>query len=251
MHRLLSRPALDGNRSFLHSPRDRFRSGPQGRRQAAFARERAHDATLRGLGEQPQRTVETRFPAAVGARDQIQLAERHDERAYGAVVGHRERLQGRHRLKTNSASRSAHLPRVHSAILQLSRRGGIRSRHESLHVVQPRHSSRLSSRCSRARPSPPSNRRRSPSARPCRRSRCRASTARPTPRRASRRRTSWSWSSPARTARRRRPTRSASRSWSRTTRRRTSRSSRSTRITPTPCGSTSSRTPICPIRSKK
>ena len=65
--RRLAHSALHGLLSALHAVRELLGPRPQHGRNAAFERERRDDAALRDIGQQPQRAIEARLAAAVGA----------------------------------------------------------------------------------------------------------------------------------------------------------------------------------------
>ncbi len=73
--RLAAGERLDGMRTLSDAPRDGLRPGPQGGRQAALAGQRGQRCVLGHVCQEPERTVDARFAAAVGSGNQAELPE--------------------------------------------------------------------------------------------------------------------------------------------------------------------------------
>jgi len=84
---------LNAHRAGFHSARQRFRTRPQRRVEAAFTRECADDSTARRVRQQPQSAIQIRLAGTVRARDDVQSPERQHDLADRAVVGDGERGQ--------------------------------------------------------------------------------------------------------------------------------------------------------------
>ena len=67
--------ALHGLVAAEHGAAESLRSGPERRRHATLGGERGDDPPLRGIGEETQRPVESRFAGAIGARDDVERPE--------------------------------------------------------------------------------------------------------------------------------------------------------------------------------
>lgn len=90
VHRLPAHAAFDRLGATAHGPADVLRSRPQGRWQAALARQRRDHFAARTVRQQAQGPVDVGLAGAVGAGDQVQAPQRHHQVAQGAVVGHRQ-----------------------------------------------------------------------------------------------------------------------------------------------------------------
>ncbi|CRQ64399.1 hypothetical protein PAERUG_E16_London_17_VIM_2_04_14_01531 [Pseudomonas aeruginosa] len=90
VHRLPAHAAFDRLGATAHGPADVLRSRPQGRWQAALARQRRDHFAARAVRQQAQGPVDVGLAGAVGAGDQVQAPQRHHQVAQGAVVGHRQ-----------------------------------------------------------------------------------------------------------------------------------------------------------------
>ncbi|MCY1420499.1 hypothetical protein D9M71_361210 [compost metagenome] len=81
---------LDCYLTCAHAPADGLWPGPERRFQPAFTRQCIDHATLGGFCEQAQCLVQVGLAAAVGAGNDIQALQGHDQLVDGAVIGDRQ-----------------------------------------------------------------------------------------------------------------------------------------------------------------